>query len=726
MPVPLAAAAGPPTLGAESPVSNPIVIPNGNYPEAPAMASNGTGFLAAWWEEENYLIKATRMTGAGEVLDIGGIEIGSSDHAGIDIAWDGTNYVVAWTNFSQVLATRVSSAGVVLDERPIVIGGHFQGVFGADVVGSGAGSLFVLSYQSNVYAVRMNSEGVVLDEQPIPVSTAPDFQGGPAVAWSGDEFLAVWADGRSGAGNDIYGTRIAADGTVLDPDGIGVSITPGRQDAPDISWTGTSFFVVWTSTVMRKTSINAARLDALGGVIDPDPILVTAEEEPLHPRISSNGVSTVIVWSSYPHTRAVSFDTRGGPLRSSPLTLTSGSNINGWHAIASLPGGSHLVAIAANADNSWRIRSVRLDAQGTAALDQDPTDVSVAIDDQYDPTFVWNGNEFLAVWGNEGLWTSRVTTDGTILSDRPIRVVPPGAYQFDVEWVDDHYVMVWQVHTGGAYRVVTIRLNADGTLLDQTHTKVGRVNGGASIDVASSGTESLAVWEAGTGVVGYLIGRDGSVLTPEPIVISDARDHQTDPSVAWNGTNYLVVWEDYRNRRLTHRSDLYAARVSKRSRVLDRDGIVVSREEGWQTVPAVASNGSSSLVTWMTETRENCTIQGAVVSAEGRVTRRDIGISTRRKCEGFPAVAWTGENHVVAWANLIPYAGRAKQVFAARVKPVGRVLDPGGIEIASRDEMWPVPSVASSGAATAIVYSDYVPGDEFKGALRAYTRLLED
>ncbi|HEX8153543.1 MAG TPA: hypothetical protein VF698_10475, partial [Thermoanaerobaculia bacterium] len=48
---------------------------------------------------------------------------------------------------------------------------------------------------------------------------APGQQYSAAVATNGRDFLAAWTDARSG-NPDIYATRIAADGRVLDPNAI--------------------------------------------------------------------------------------------------------------------------------------------------------------------------------------------------------------------------------------------------------------------------------------------------------------------------------------------------------------------------------------------------------------------------------------------------------------------------------------------------------------------------
>jgi len=68
--------------------------------------------------------------------------------------------------------------------------------------------------------------------------------------------------------------------------------------------------------------------------------------------------------------------------------------------------------------------------------------------------------------------------------------------------------------------------------------------------------------------------------------------NQMSPSVAWDGSHFLVVWQDWRN---GSSSDIYGARVSSAGAVLDTLGIPVDSNPGYQQYLAVAagSNGQS-------------------------------------------------------------------------------------------------------------------------------------
>ncbi|MCK4575268.1 hypothetical protein KAU34_02560, partial [candidate division WOR-3 bacterium] len=116
--------------------------------------------------------------------------------------------------------------------------------------------------------------------------------------------------------------------------------------------------------------------------------------------------------------------------------------------------------------------------------------------------------------------------------------------------------------------------------------------------VAFDGTNYLVVWMdyrcASNDIYGTRVNQSGVVLDPAGIAISTDGFSQHYPSVAFNGTNYLVVWEDLRN----FSTDIYGARVTQSGIVLDPDGIAISTVTNWQESPSVACDGTNYLVVW--------------------------------------------------------------------------------------------------------------------------------
>src|SRR6185503_12252229 len=91
--------------------------------------------------------------------------------------------------------------------------------------------------------------------------------------------------------------------------------------------------------------------------------------------------------------------------------------------------------------------------------------------------------------------------------------------------------------------------------------------------------------------IGPEFGMDTPVLTP-PL------NAQSSPAVAFDGTYYMVVWQDYRS---GTSYDVYGARVNTSGAVQDATGIAIATGAGDQSAPDIAfdsSMGDRFLVVW--------------------------------------------------------------------------------------------------------------------------------
>ena len=90
-------------------------------------------------------------------------------------------------------------------------------------------------------------------------------------AFDGTNYCVVWYDTRNGT-SDIYGARVAPDGTVLDPGGFLVTtFTEGsNQFEPVVEYFGPHYLVVWSDDVAGGTNrdIKVARVRTNGTVLD--------------------------------------------------------------------------------------------------------------------------------------------------------------------------------------------------------------------------------------------------------------------------------------------------------------------------------------------------------------------------------------------------------------------------------------------------------------------------
>jgi hypothetical protein len=125
----------------------------------------------------------------------------------------------------------------------------------------------------------------------------------------------------------------------------------------------------------------------------------------------------------------------------------------------------------------------------------------------------------------------------------------------------------------------------------------------------------------------------GKSLDPKGIVVCKAGNLQSRPAVAFDGTNFLVAWEDLRNG-TDH--DIYAARVTEEGKVLDPDGFPIIKRPNNQAWPAVAFAGGHYVVAWM-DARQYPVygIYFARVTPEGKVL--DTSASLSAGSDGLPA-----------------------------------------------------------------------------------------
>jgi hypothetical protein len=144
---------------------------------------------------------------------------------------------------------------------------------------------------------------------------------------------------------------------------------------------------------------------------------------------------------------------------------------------------------------------------------------------------------------------------------------------------------------------------------------------------------------------------DGRVLDWAGIPITVAPEDQRDPSVASNGREYLVVWEDERGR---GGFDIFGARVTREGRVLDPHGIAVSIGPRDQRNPAIAANGTNYFVVWQDEylasVRNPLDIYGTAILGDGTVLQtQGVSIEPGPFFEERPTIVAVGSGYLVGY-----------------------------------------------------------------------------
>src|SRR5207249_2933509 len=157
-------------------------------------------------------------------------------------AFDGTNYLVVYRNYEQIIGMRVSPAGAILDAPDgFNIGLGFSG---PAIAFDGTNYLVVWGHfvpsdadpsgGYDIFGAHVTKQGQVLDDPALTIFAAAGEQYSPSVAFDGVNYLVVWHDRRDDVDVNIMGSRITTAGVNIDPDGIAISTAPGVQDTPTV------------------------------------------------------------------------------------------------------------------------------------------------------------------------------------------------------------------------------------------------------------------------------------------------------------------------------------------------------------------------------------------------------------------------------------------------------------------------------------------------------------
>ncbi len=236
---------------------------------APAVASNGTDFLVTWDDVQPGAIPPFPRVMSVRVRGLDGAVLGPAQvlrdgpliNQASAVASDGSNYLVVWKGFDELLCE-----------------GHMCGYaprFQSARVSSVDGSVSVISSLPHPSGINPN-----LDR--------------PQVTYGGGNYLVTWSGVPAGTYNppDIYTLRMrASDGMALDPVPH-ILVSGGRQAMT--AFDGSRFLVVWTT--VGGDEIRASRLGQDGTVLDPGGFLVSASNTVPHTNVIFDGTDYWVAW----------------------------------------------------------------------------------------------------------------------------------------------------------------------------------------------------------------------------------------------------------------------------------------------------------------------------------------------------------------------------------------------------------------------------------------------
>jgi phosphoribosylformylglycinamidine (FGAM) synthase PurS component len=368
----------------------------------------------------------------------------------------------------------------------------------------------------DIYGTRVAPDGTVLDPAGIAVSTAAKSQYFPSVASNGTDYFVAWEDWRSGT-TDIYGARVASDGTVLDPAGIAVSTEASGENYPSVASNGTDYFVTWVDFRNWPRDIYGARVTSAGTVLDPAGIPVsTAASDQWDPSVASNGTDYFVAWG----------DSRNGPSNRDiyGTRVTSAGTVldPAGIAVSTAASGQAHPSVASNGTDYFNmamegdIYGARVAPDGTV-LDPAGIALSTAANDQRYPSVASNGTDYFVVWDdyrsgpNHDVYGARVTWDGTVLDAAGLLIHQKQSFYYDFfpavaySACGKYLVTYFRFPEFGAYRVMA-RLFYDGLVPSCIVEEVSATGSTNSLMVEGLGSGQVKIrWENRGDIMQYNI-----------------------------------------------------------------------------------------------------------------------------------------------------------------------------------------------------------------------------
>ncbi len=741
-------------IGPETQVAG-VVAPELGSQDTPAVAAWPGGYLAVYQDKRS----VTDVDVCGVFIDANGNPIGESfvistvtggtgatnDQLAPSVAFNGTNFLVVWADnrggvagnqFYQIYGARVSTSGTVLDPNGLVIS-NVAGLrqYSPEVASNGTDWEVVwqrdTSITLDIYGAKVSAAGVASGV--VGISTSSGNDESPAIVWNGSYYMVVFQ--KSGeADYDVYGVIVTSSGAIYKPafllstdpaiDPNNPSMMTGAQISPRVAaGPGGMCMVVWQDSrnTDTATDVYGVRVSATGQLYDVEnlPIYVASGSQET-PSVGWDGTNYLVAWRDRAVLPAKLYGTRvdrdGFVLDSPFITLSTTAPDRASGSCAASLGGKTLVLWAVSVSSVLDVYSCMVTSDASVSAERI---VSVGGTDQ--PTYqaAFDGTNFVVVWtdrraAKSAVYAARVTPFGEVLTPGGVLISSSTSEQKEpaICWNGTMFLVTWTEGTTSDSDIKGVRMNSDLSMIDSTPLIIG-VGDWAQYasSIAGNSTGFMVIWtdtkQASMANQTDIMGARVNAATGEVTRISttafgvtvegvcNETHDQYYPSVASDGSNWLVVWQDMRGTT----ADVYFARLNSTGSVVGTvNGAKVSTATGAKMSPSVAFDGTRYMIAWA-DYRNDTTkadIYGVRMTTTGaRVDASDIAIcSVAGSDQSSPSIKWAGDRYFVAWQDA---RNGAYQIYAARVSAAGSVTDSGGFFVSSGGSGEIKPKLAAGG-----------------------------
>ncbi|WNG33962.1 hypothetical protein F0U61_10185 [Archangium violaceum] len=466
-------------------------------------------------------------------------------------------------------------------------------------------------YQWRVWGQRVSRSTGVREARPFVITSGERTDIGLAAA-NGVWFVVFAGWGSDATKGDIHGVRVSAAGEVLDASPFPISRGANDEQQVAVGSNATGLLVAWQD---QHLGLRCVRVSSTGDVATTVTSLSTSPGYPAGAQVTSDGERFLVVWDDEPVSKTPGlYGARvdaNGALVGAPFLIEDEYGVD--PARVAYDGTRYLVVFGGWLFNDaglsrWFVQAVRVGTDGTVLDSPALRLAELDANDLAKPAVAREGNGFRVVWNSGARLVSRtVTTDGlpapaTTQLNRPFNLQSAPAVAFD----GHQFLVVWEDGRSGVTNIFATRMLPDGTSLD------------------------------GAGF---------------PLSVNPAAQRQ--PAVTFDGTHFVVAWEDKRS----GNTDLYAARVGPDGTVVDPEGFRVASSPGAEQTPALASDGQGGvLAAWVEDSGSAQQLLGARLSG-GTVVPLSGSISGQASVAYTSAyarhltVSYGGGSYLVAWVD---------------------------------------------------------------------------
>jgi len=262
----------------------PVKISTATPHQSTPKIVDANGTLAYFWIERGNIFQLKAKIGGGDEKVLADSVLGN-----FSVGFDGTRYVVVWSNAVAIFVQRFERDLTPFDPNPVGIAPSTPFASPVAAIADGRALIAWPQAEESLYAIKAmvvdTTTATMTFPQPVTLSSPPLSNGNPAVAWNGHEFSVVWPhdlsvpfNGLFNPPDEILAGHVSRDGAILDD--TFVVARPGTS----VTWLGAAGdYVAWITGSM-----------AFGKLIRP-----AGDAQPLGPSVANAGLNVATYRGGY-------------------------------------------------------------------------------------------------------------------------------------------------------------------------------------------------------------------------------------------------------------------------------------------------------------------------------------------------------------------------------------------------------------------------------------------